>query len=394
MTAAMRVVPADPADPASAARWDSLTGPDDFYLSAAWARAVESMRPQRALHLAAVDDDGKPAGILPAYVIDENATSPFIRPDLVLSRLAAERPEAVGGIPDRELLPALGCGSRQVGQSRPLLGDGPPSSMAATTLIHASLDLASAEGARCVQFLYVDEHRHLLRRALRAAGFAEFFSGWHCVLDVPWHDFGGYLGSRSAGRRKQVVRERRELADAAISFSVTGLDMRDADRLAILEAAVHARHGNAIDVGVAASRLRGLAEAIPDAVLIQARRDGQRLGFLVLLPWHDRLCLANVGLDRRAAGRLPVYFGLMFYEPISLAVATGAVRLDYGLGSTEAKTSRGCRPVAQYGYLHCFDPDVAARVRRLAASLARPPGPRPALVPAPAAVGGNDGPSP
>ena len=242
MTAAMRVVPADPSDPASAAMWDSLAGPDDFYLSAAWARAVERMRPQHALHLAAIDDSGKPAGILPAYVIDENATSPFIRPDLVLSRLAAERPEAVGGIPGRELLPALGCGSRQVGQSRPLLGDGPPGSRAAATLIRASLDQARAEGARCVQFLYVDEHRHLLRRALRAAGFAEFFSGWHCVLDVPWHDFGGYVRSRSAGRRKQVVRERRKLAHAAISFSVTGLDPRDAERLAILEAAVHARH--------------------------------------------------------------------------------------------------------------------------------------------------------
>lgn len=382
MTGGLRVVPADPADPAGAAAWDSLAGPDDFYLSAAWARAVERMRPQRALHLAAVDGGGRPGGILPGYFIDESATSPFIRPDLVLGRLAAQRPEAAGDVPGPELLPALGCGSRQVGQSRPLLAQGSPGCRAATALIDASLDRAAAQDARSVQFLYVDEHRHPLREALRAAGFAEFFSGWHCVLDTPWHDFGGYLHSRSPGRRKQVLRERRMLADEGVSFGVTGLDPRDAERLAVLEAAVHARYGNAASVGAVAARLRGLAEAMPGAVLIDARRDGQTLGFLVLLRWDDRLYVANFGLDRRAAGRLPAYFGLMFYEPISLAVTTGVIRLHYGLGSTEAKTSRGCRPVAQYGYVHCFDPGLAERVRRLAASLGRPPGPD----------GGDDGP--
>jgi len=62
---------------------------------------------------------------------------------------------------------------------------------------------------------------------------------------------------------------------------------------------------------------------------------------------------------------VPLYFSVVFYEPIAYAARTGAARIDYLIASEDVKRSRGCRQVAQVGYVR----RAGLRVQR---ELARP----------------------
>jgi predicted N-acyltransferase len=358
--------------------WDALAGPDDFFLSASWTRSVEHMRPQAPVHLAAVDDQGRLQAVLPSYLIDVSASSPFIRPDLMVARLRQERvlPKAPPDLAALAgLLPCLHCGSRQVGDSRMLLAGGqPPNAKAAlvASLVQAAVEAARDRGAASVSFPYVDEARTLLRATLRDAGFAEFCSGWRCVFDVP-PAFADYLHQLSASRRSQVRREQRRLAESGVRFTASRLTAASASRLAPLEAQLVARHGGARTADELAAMLRALGEQMAErTVLFEAWAGAVLVGFTVFLRWQDRLHLANVGLDETWRTSLPLYFGLAFYEPIAFAVDLGVRLVDYGMGSQWAKVSRGCRPVQQFGYLRALDPARQAAVLSLTTPLREP----------------------
>ncbi|CAM5645144.1 hypothetical protein SFUMM280S_06104 [Streptomyces fumanus] len=44
------------------------------------------------------------------------------------------------------------------------------------------------------------------------------------------------------------------------------------------------------------------------------------------------------------AAEVYLYFNLLFYHPIELAIGEGVSSISYSMGSYETKCSRGCRP--------------------------------------------------
>jgi hypothetical protein len=56
----------------------------------------------------------------------------------------------------------------------------------------------------------------------------------------------------------------------------------------------------------------------------------------------------------------------MFYEPIKMAIRLGVQRIEYGIGTYEAKIKRGCKVDPVSGFFH-FGTDTEPAVRRLLA---------------------------
>lgn len=71
-------------------------------------------------------------------------------------------------------------------------------------------------------------------------------------------------------------------------------------------------------------------------------RDFVTAGFVILLHRSGRWSARQVGFDYDMKGNLPLYFETLFYGPVEAAASMGIQRIDFGLGSEEAKVSRGC----------------------------------------------------
>jgi predicted N-acyltransferase len=172
-----------------------------------------------------------------------------------------------------------------------------------------------------------------------------------------------------ARARNVVRRERRRLADAGVTFSVEEMDPSLRRTVGRLEANLNHKYGGVFDDAA----VRRLHDAVASCLGDRARYGISRLsdaacGSVLTMRWRDELHARTVGFDYELQGRLPVYFGLLFYGLIEYASETGVRRLHYSTGADRTKRSRGCRLVQQYAYLHCLDPRRHAELANLLGS--------------------------
>jgi len=342
-------------------------------------KVIADSRHRAAVHLVGQDQNGTIRAGLSTYLLDDTFTpSPFVRVDRVLLRLLSYAPDGDAGPHGHDLaqlLPTLCCGTRQSADSRMLLrrtlGDRERAETV-TEVLRAAEDTAHQLGARSISFLYVDERDAALREGLRDRGFSEFFSAWQCVLDVRWSSFSGYADSFDSHRRRAIRREREKLAAAGIVFTTGRLTPDMVAALAPLELNVTRRYGSPRTRAHIERSLRTIAERLERrALLVTAAQDGQVIGFALFVRSRDHLFIRHVGFDYQRQGRLPVYFGLVFYEPVEYAVRDSVTRIQYGVESYDAKLSRGCMPLPQFGYLKRLDDDVGRHMERLIEHLQR-----------------------
>lgn len=372
------------------ASWAGTAGAGELFLSPAWLALVERTADVPIRYLLA-RRSGAVVAAVPTALLDHTAPWPHGRPDTLLAdSAAAGRPgaaellaalhaelptEVAAGVPAGQaaalpaglpgdtaarlglsLLPSLVCGGRHLGRTRILHPDGvSPADLGA--LIAGAEALAVRQGARSVCFLFVDEREVPLRQVLAGRGYRSHESAGYCWLPLPAGGFDGYLGGLSAHRRQRVRADRRRVAAAGVQLSVQPLTADLLPRLAELETELFARYGMA---GWQPARShRFLAEVLAgfgaDAMVSLARADGDVRGFGLLLrrgrAWHAH----RAGFDYRFQSRrkLPLYYEVLYHRPIEHAAAgtPPAEEIHYGIGSVEAKRSRGCRVSRQYAYL-------------------------------------------
>ncbi len=350
------------------AGWDELTGPGDLYLSTDWLALLETLRVGRPGYLLGRDPrSGRPVAGLACYQLEAASTaSPFTRPDRFL---LARRGAALASDQAAALLPSLLCGGRQIGLSRVLTAPAEPARRVERVgrMIAAAEELARAEGARSLAFLYVERADPLLRNALTAAGYRELPSHDHHVLEVGWGDFEGYLATLPGHRRREARRERRRLREAGVDVSARRLEAADVPVLVELEANLVGRHGSPRSGAQRLATLEALAGRMADrSLLVLARYGGAARGFALFMRWRDELYARHVGFDYVFQGTLPLYFELLFYQAAARAPALGVSRVHYGVASAEAKLSRGCRPVPELAYMRALEPEAAVALARLA----------------------------
>jgi uncharacterized protein len=357
--------------------WDDrLLRSSDFYQSSTWLKAVEGFSQLPRFYLVATNDRGQALAGLTAHLMTRDAPPyTFYRLDLVLPRLAAmpdRDARGIVGVRGREpleLMPHLLLGGRQAAHSRLLLAEGlSPAQRAQATaalLDETEKTVATSVGARALAFMFVDAGDWLLSE-LGGRDYLAFLHASAGVMEIDFTTFDGYLERFSAHRRRRINSELRSFAAAGVTFSRHRLpDVLD--DITPLGMALESRYGPT-DSNLADAR-RGheiVSETMGDrAVVLTAEQGGKIRGFVVGLHWQDALVLRAAGFDYEFKGKLPLYYGLIFYHVVNYALARGLRRVFYSIESTEAKRSRGCRIVDEYAMVRGLDDEARDALSRV-----------------------------
>lgn len=387
--------------------WEELLGSADFGLTSTWlgvlegVAAVRSPEPPAAagaagrsgwpsaragptaasgrpsipnsaappFYLIACDGRGRAVAGLAAYLMTRQAPAwDFYRLDRVFRRLAAmpDRDQrGFIGIRGREplmLMPHLLLGGRQTAHTRLLLApwlSADVRQQAVRAILGRVEELGAEVGARALAFMFVDEDDPLRDELIRR-GYLSFLHASAAIMDIGFDSFDGYLSQFSAHRRKRIRRELRTFREAGVEFSDRPLD-EVIEEITPLGMALESRYGAEGDtVAAFQSSLRVISDAVGDrTVVLTAEHGGRIRGYVIAIRWQDALILRTAGFDYDFRGRMPLYYGVAFYHAIEYALACGLSRIYYGIESAEAKESRGCRIIDQYGMVVGLDDEAS-----------------------------------
>ncbi|MFK0220193.1 GNAT family N-acetyltransferase [Streptomyces vinaceus] len=338
--------------------WDALAGAEDFFLTPAWMRVLHDSSGAWMRYLTARAGGELRAG-LPLVLATRESPWSLGRTDLLIAHCAAEgmagaaEVSAAFGDLDR-LMPSMMLGGRHLGRTRLLLGPGAGEETAHLVVERAERTAAEA-GCRSVCFPYVDSRDTLQRQVLAERGYTSHVSGEFATLTLPGRDFTDYAMSLPAPRSRRVRSERRRIEACGAEITLAPLDPADIPRLAELETQLFAKYGMA---GWDPRRSEAVLEAahrqLGDRALVsKAVLDGEIAGFGLILAHGEDWFAHRAGFDYAAQARakLPLYYELLYYTVADRAPAAGVRRVHYGIGSTQAKASRGCALSRQYLYV-------------------------------------------
>jgi len=339
----------------------------------------------RPFYLIARDGQDRTVAGLAAHLLTRDAPAwDFYRLDRVVRRLAAmpDRDErgfvGVRGPEPLVLMPQLLLGGRQTAHSRLLLAHGLSDDLrrqAVRAVLDRVDELGTEVGARALAFMFVDEDDPL-RGELTGRGYRSFLHASAGIMDIDFDSFNGYLSRFSAHRRKRVRRELRSFSEAGVVFSDHPLG-EVIEQITPLGMALESRYGAEGDtVAAFQASLRVIDDAVGHStVVLTAEQGGQIRGYVIAMRWRDALILRTAGFDYDFKGRLPLYYGVAFYHAVEYALTCGLRRIYYGIESTAAKESRGCRIVNEYGMVYGLDADARtalSQVLRDEVTAARP----------------------
>ncbi|GGK82152.1 GNAT family N-acetyltransferase [Mangrovihabitans endophyticus] len=216
---------------------------------------------------------------------------------------------------------------------------------------------ADADGAAHVAWLYLLEHHDpALEAVLAGRGYRNVVIGADAYIPIEFDDFDGYLAQFTSHRRVSARKEIEAFDQAGISVAVHDADVLG-PRLAELELSWRAKYGRAADLDDTVAGYQSLQENIGDALrVVVASRAGEPIGFVVFLEDPDTWWARFGGFDYRDK-KTYLYFNLVFYRPVQLAIERGIGAIGYSMGSYEAKHTRGARLRHFMGYLSGVAPD-------------------------------------
>ncbi|WP_437591661.1 peptidogalycan biosysnthesis protein [Sorangium sp. So ce1000] len=201
-------------------------------------------------------------------------------------------------------------------------------------------------------FYGVDAGRAELRRSLRGSGFEEVFLVYDNRLDTDFKTFDDYLARFQSKERKAFRRDMRQVGEAGIQFTVTsnwGSLGGDFERLYETTYSKYGEEHFRHPESFWAQLERHLG---PRTEAIVARNGSTVVGFTSLLHKGDDLWVYRIGrTEEQGLDDAPLYFSLVFYEPIKRAVALGAKRIWLSGGTWKTKRRRGAVGQPLYSYM-------------------------------------------
>ncbi|HEX7030553.1 MAG TPA: GNAT family N-acetyltransferase [Gammaproteobacteria bacterium] len=179
--------------------------------------------------------------------------------------------------------------------------------------------------------------------------------------DADYGDFDGFLAALKQKRRKEIRRERKQVADAGVHFRV--LHGRDLDERLLAE--IHRCYARTYHLRGQAPYLTPmffsmLANALPDSLVVfLGERDDATLAAAICLRDAQTLYGRWWGTLAELPG---LHFEACYYQGIAYCLENGLQRYDPGVQG-EHKLARGFAPVACWS-LHRFNhPGLEAAVR-------------------------------
>jgi predicted N-acyltransferase len=362
-------------------RWNELLGPRSFYSATPWLRHSEATATTAPYYFTALEGD-ELVGVLPAYPLEHGTPYVFCSPDRVVETIH-ENTTGEGAPWVAGLMPALACGGRNPSHTKAGMHSGLGEEQQyerLSALVEAAEREARAADLRAVSFLYVDEDDDLLRSVLTDRQYLGLPGQTAYSLPVP-HDgsFDTYLARFEQRRRVKLKRELRALNEAGVTYLTQPLTADIIEQLAPLELALYAKHGTPANSDAFVAVLRSIASHAGSAARVTtAYLDGHLTGFVLTFTHRGELYARQAGFDYEAQGKLPLYFGLVYYELLRIALTEGLSQIHYSTGSDRVKLSRGCTPRRQIAHVKALRSEHIEKLSQLA--ILSEPGLNPRLV--------------
>ncbi|WP_263146230.1 GNAT family N-acetyltransferase [Pseudomonas sp. RIT-PI-AD] len=180
---------------------------------------------------------------------------------------------------------------------------------------------------------------------------------WH---NRGYRDFQDFLDAFSSRKRKQVRKEREQVAGQGIDFAwLQGGELREADWDFVYACYANTYHVRGREPYLTRTFFSLLAERMPEAIRVVLARQGTRpVAMAFSLVGDDSFygrywgCLAE--FDR-------LHFETCFYQGIDYAIGQGLQRFDAG-AQGEHKLIRGFEPVLTRSWHHLRHPGLRAAV--------------------------------
>ncbi|MBI5618845.1 MAG: GNAT family N-acetyltransferase [Gammaproteobacteria bacterium] len=351
----MRISVHDSLDAIDPAAWNALAGADPF-LSHAFLHGLERhdcLAPHGwyPCHLVAWDAE-RPCAALPLYVRD-NSYGEF-----VFDWSWAEAYERAGG----RYYPKLVTAVPFTPVSGPRLLTAPGHEAAAQALLGRVRELAAELECSSWHALFPEES------ALPEFDGPELMRRQGCQyhwFDHGYGDFDGFLGSLNSKRRKEIKRERREIAAGALTIEVlrgaeiTPAHWRIFHRFYCL---TFARKWGSPRLTL--PFLETLNDGLPDVPVLFLARDGaEYVAGAFALHGKDTLYGRHWGCTRQVR---QLHFELCYYQTIDYCLRNGLSHLDAG-AQGEHKIPRGFEPIKTWSVHWIRDPRLRAAVRQFLA---------------------------
>jgi uncharacterized protein len=317
----------------SAADWDACAGADNPFLSHAFLSALEdsgsavSRAGWQPVPIVIDGEDGKPAGIMPAYAKSHS------QGEYVFDHAWADAWERAGGRYYPKLQIAVPF--TPVPGPRLLLRDpgAAPMLIAAAEAMVAEHDLSSAHAT------FITEEQKPL---FEAAGWMIRTGSQFHWFNEGYRDFGDFLAALSSRKRK-AIRKEREAAQGAVEIRhLTGAEIGKAEWDAFWDFYQDTGSRKWGQPYLTRPFFTLLSERMGDKVLLMlAYRDGKPVAGALNLIGGDTLYGRYWGCTED----IPfLHFELCYYQAIDAAIARGLSRVEAG-AQGEHKLARGYRPV-------------------------------------------------
>lgn len=338
-------------------RWDSLVHPS-VYLSYDWLQARSRTIKGHPRFILVSAPNGEALLAAPSYLTDASS-HPGYDPGRVLAmddlEVADVEPEPNGM---RALYTLRAQLQRQAGALRPAIVVSAPGRLGGVSYaaglvgevkrqaVQAAVAVAErqadADSARTVCWLYfVEGADEILNEVLCGHGYARVVVDAEAYLPVAWDNFGGYLATFDSRHRIKIRHEMAALAAAGVRVDLRGPEVLGPD-LAKLEIQWRRKYGRKASLEETLADYASLREHVAPALRVfVATQAGRAVGFTTFL--EDRgTWYARFGGFDYSAGKLYLYFNLLFYHPLQAAIERGISCVRYSLKAYESKRSRGC----------------------------------------------------
>lgn len=347
-------------DSAVATRWDKIASDGELYATQKWLRATAPVG-VRAAGFRLLNANGDIAAALPGYVLTAGCgVSSFANAGeflpIVLNQVGHEDAAEAAAV----LLPTLSLGGLIPHYQHLLTSPATDRRTAADELIHEAVSVAHARGLSSVSFLYVDAADQVLGAALEEAGFLPFYSGEKYDLHMEWACFDDYLAHFKRKRRGSIRREMADITSAGITIDHVSFSEAPLIQMADCIAEHYRKYGREVTRDEVVRELAAIPAEV--ATVWTAIQQGAPIGFAVGVSWGAHLYMRTVAIDSHWADKYPIYFSLLFYEPIRVAISSGIRHIHFGPTADQAKELRGCMKTEQTGYILGLEPAAVERL--------------------------------
>jgi hypothetical protein len=315
---------------------------DHLYARRCWLAVEEDVADDPPVYVWTGDSG---PGFAAAYRFDERSNPwPIARLDLFLT---------AQGRPGTGVLPSYLIGGRRPGHSRFLVPDGAGRAAVLHDLIGAAARAASERGAATVAALYCDDDDEDLAAAFAAHGGVKLPSHATYVLDLPGASWADWIASLTRKQRLNETADVRKLADSGVGYVVRPLTEPDIEWIVPLEMGLYQKYGHDYRLAEASALHRAyLTHLGDDALVIEARRDGTRVGFASLVRAGDAAgFVRQCGFDTDATAGAPVYFGAVYHTAIRWAYENGVRMLDFSISAGQVKRRRGATELSRSAWI-------------------------------------------